>query len=140
MTTATRRAGGAAGLLTALALAAGCGPGSGTGEVTGTVKVDGQLAPPGSSITFIPSDGKSPTAGALIENGKYTTRVPVGPAKVQIRAPKTIARPKAAKQEGPGAGSELVEESLPAKYNDNTTLSYDVQSGTQTKDWDLKTR
>ena len=136
----TRRAGWAAGLLTALALVAGCGPGAGTGEVTGTVKVDGQPAPPGSSITFIPTDGKSPTAGAVIEDGKYTTRVPVGPAKVQVRAPKTIAKPKAGKQEGPGAGSELVEESLPAKYNDNTALTYDVKPGTQTKDWDLKTR
>jgi hypothetical protein len=135
----TRRVGWTAGLLTALALAVGCGP-AGTGEVTGTVKVDGQPAPLGSSITFIPADGKSPTAGALIEDGKYTTRVPVGPSKVQIRAPKTVAKPKAAKQEGPGADADLVEESLPAKYNDNTTLTYDVKPGTQTKDWDLKTR
>jgi hypothetical protein len=136
----TRRAAWPAGLLTALALAAGCGPGADTGEVTGTVRVDGQPAPPGSSITFVPADGKSPTAGALIENGRYTTRVPVGPAKVEVRAPKTIARPKAAKQEGPGADADRVEESLPAKYNDNTTLTHDVKPGTNTKDWDLKTR
>jgi hypothetical protein len=140
MARTTGRAGWAAGLLTALALAAGCGPGPGTGEVSGTVMVDGQPAPPGSSITFVPADGKSPTAGALIENGKYTTRVPVGPAKVQVRAPKTVAKPKAGKQAGPGADADLVEESLPAKYNDNTTLTYDVKPGTNTKDWDLKTR
>ena len=135
----TRRAGLAAGLLSALALAAGCGPGAGTGEVSGTVTVDGRPAPPGSSITFVPADGKGPTAGALIEDGKYTARVPVGPSKVQVRAPKTVAR-KAGKQAGPGAGSDLVEESLPAKYNDSTTLTYDVKPGAQTKDWDLKTR
>lgn len=135
----TGRAGLAAGLLTALALAAGCGQGAATGEVTGTVWVDGQPAPPGSSITFVPTDGKGPTAGALIENGKYTTRVPVGPAKVEVRAPKTAARPKAGKQEGPGADADRVEESLPAKYNDSTTLTYDVKPGTQTKNWDLKT-
>jgi hypothetical protein len=133
MSMMTRRAGGAAGLLTALALAAGCGQGAATGEVSGTVRVDGQPAPPGSSITFVPADGKSPTAGALIENGKYTTRVPVGPAKVQIRAPKTAARLKAARQAGPGAEGDLVEESLPAKYNDNTTLTYDVKAGANTK-------
>jgi hypothetical protein len=140
MARTTRRAGWAAGLLTALALAAGCGQGSGTGEVSGTVRVDGELAPPGSSITFVPADGKSPTAGALIKDGKYTTRVPIGPAKVQVRAPKTIAKPKAAKQQGPGADADLVEESLPAKYNDNTTLTFDVKPGANTKDWDLKTR
>jgi hypothetical protein len=140
MSRTTGRAGRAAGLLTALALAAGCGQGPGTGEVRGTVTVDGQPAPPGSSITFVPADGKAPTAGALIENGKYTARVPVGPAKVQVRAPKTVAKPKAGKQEGPGAEGDLVEESLPAKYNDSTTLTYDVKPGTNTKDWDLKTR
>jgi len=136
----TGRAGWAAGLLSALALAAGCGPGPGTGEVSGTVTVDGQPAPPGSSITFVPADGKAPTAGALIEDGRYTARVPVGPAKVQVRAPKSIAKRKAGKREGPGAEGDLVEESLPAKYNDSTTLTYDVKPGTNTKDWDLKTR
>jgi hypothetical protein len=140
MSRTTGRAGWAAGLLTALALAAGCGPGSGTGEVSGTVRVDGELAPPGSSITFVPSDGKSPTAGALIQDGKYTTRVAVGPAKVQVRAPKTVAKSKAAKQAGPGAEADLVEESLPARYNDDTTLTFDVKPGTNTKDWELKTR
>jgi hypothetical protein len=34
----------------------------------------------------------------------------------------------------------LVEESLPAQYNDRTTLTYDVKPGRHTKDWDLKTR
>jgi hypothetical protein len=123
-----------------LALVAGCGQGSATGEVSGTVRVDGEQAPTGSSITFVPADGKSPTAGALIQDGKYTTRVAVGPAKVQIRAPKTIAKSKAAKQAGPGAEGDRVEESLPAKYNDDTTLTYDVKPGTNSKDWDLKTR
>ena len=138
MARTTGRAGWAAGLLSALA--AGCGPGSGTGEVSGAVTVDGQPAPPGSSITFVPADGKGPTAGALIENGKYTARVPVGPSKVQVRAPKAMPRSKAGKREGPGAETDWVEESLPAKYNDSTTLTYDVKPGAQTKDWDLKTR
>jgi hypothetical protein len=137
MQTTTRWAGGAAGLLAALALAAGCG-GSATGEVTGTVTVDGKTPAPGSSITFFPSDGKSPVAGCLIEDGKYTTRVPVGKAKVEIRVPRIIAKSRA--KEGPGADADLLQESLPAKYNDKTELTFDVKSGRNPKDWDLKSR
>src|SRR5207245_2545750 len=48
-----RQAGWAMGFLTALALMVGCSQGPATGEVTGTVTVDGQMAPAGSSITFI---------------------------------------------------------------------------------------
>ena len=93
----------------------------------------------GSSITFIPTDGKSPTAGSPVENGKYTARVPVGTAKVEIRVPRTVGKPKAAKA-GPGAEGDLVEESLPAKYNDNTELRMEVKSGQNNKDWDLKSK
>ena len=66
----TRRLVGAAGLLAALLPLAGCGGDSQVGEVTGTVTVDGQTPPPGSSITFVPTDGKSPTAGPFMEKIK----------------------------------------------------------------------
>jgi len=138
--TTTRRAGWPAGLLIALGLAAGCGSGRGTGEVTGTVTVDGQTPPAGSSITFIPTDGQSQTAGSLIDNGKYTARgVPVGSTKVQIRVPRTAGKPTGAAA-GPGAQGGLIEESLPARYNDNTELTLDVKRGKNEKNWDLKTR
>jgi hypothetical protein len=135
--TTTRRGGWAAALLTTLALAVGC-DGSKTAEVTGTVTVDGQTPMAGSSISFIPADGKSPTAGSLIENGKYTAKVPVGTAKVQIRAPRPIG--KRGQKEGPGAEGEIVEESLPAKYNDQTELTFDVKPGRNEKNWDLSTK
>ncbi|MCI0463211.1 MAG: hypothetical protein L0Z62_40205 [Gemmataceae bacterium] len=138
MQTTTRRIAGVAGLLAVLALAAGCSSGPATGDVTGTVTVDGKTPPSGSSITFIPTDGKSPTAGSLIEEGKYTARVPVGTAKVEIRVPRVIGKSKA--REGPGAGGDLVEESLPARYNDNTELKLDVKSGRNEKNWDLKSK
>ena len=135
--TTTRRAGWAAGLLTALALAAGCG-GPATGEVDGSVTVDGQTPPPGSSITFVPRDGKAPTAGALLKDGRYAARVPVGPAKVEIRVPRVLG--KKAAREGPGAKGDRVEESLPARYNDKTELTLDVRPGKNEKSWDLKTK
>ena len=122
--------------LTVLALV-GCGDdGPTTGEVTGTVTVNGQTPADGSSITFIPADGKSPTAGALIEDGKYTVRVPVGTAKVEIRVPRPVAKP-GRKTEGPGPGGDVIEESLPAKYNDQTELTFEVKKGKNEKNWDL---
>jgi hypothetical protein len=135
-----RRAGWAAGLLTALALAAGCG-GPATGEVTGTVTVDGKTPPEGSSITLIPTDGKSRTVGDQnFIDGKYTVRdVPVGTYKVEIRVPRPVTRPKAAK-EGPGAEGDQIEESLPDKYNNQSELRLDVHSGKNEKDWPLKTK
>jgi hypothetical protein len=126
----------AAGLLVTFALAAGCGDASGTGEVSGTVSVDGQPPPQGSSITFFPMDGKSPTAGGPIEDGKYTVRVPVGMAKIEIRAPRPVRRPKEPK-EGPGPQGNLVEESLPPKYNDETELRLDVHPGNNPKNFEL---
>ena len=127
------------GVLTLLALATGCSDELATGEVSGTVKVNGQVPAVGSSITFIPSDGKSPTAGAVLEEGKYSVRVPVGTARVEIRVPRPIAkaRPKAGPGAGPGAEGGYIEESLPAKYNDKSELSFEVKKGSNEKDWDL---
>src|SRR5205085_1648017 len=108
-----------------------------TGLVTGTVKVNGQTPAAGSSITFIPADGKSPTTGAVLDEGRYSVRVPVGTAKVEIRVPRPVAK-KGPKIEGPGSEGGLIEESLPAKYNDQTELSIDVKSGKNQKDWELQ--
>jgi hypothetical protein len=134
-----RQAGWTVGLLTALALAAGCGGGSDTGEVTGTVKVDGKAPPPGSSITFFPMDGKSPTAGGAIEDGKYSVRVPVGMAKIELRVPRPVSRSKDGKS-GPGPQGDLVEESLAPRYNDESELRFDVRPGKNSQDFDLRSK
>ncbi|HKB04588.1 MAG TPA: hypothetical protein VKD90_20360 [Gemmataceae bacterium] len=115
----------------------GCGDdGPTTAEVTGTVSVNGQTPAAGSSITFIPADGKSQTTGALIEDGKYAVRVPVGTAKVEIRVPRPVAKP-GRKTEGPGPGGDIIEESLPPRYNDETELTFEVKKGKNEKNWDL---
>lgn len=139
-TTSKRIAAFAVGLLAV----AGCSDGPATGTVTGTVSVDGGGVPAeGSSINFVPADGKSPTAGAQIVNGKYSVTVPVGNAKVEIRVPRPLggkAKPAAPKA-GPGAGAGgYIEESLPAEYNDATTLTFDVKAGSQEKNWDVKAK
>jgi hypothetical protein len=122
--------------LVVLASLSGCDDGPRTAEVTGTVKVAGQIPPAGSSITFIPTDGKSQTAGAMLQDGRYSVRVPVGMTKVEIRVPRPVARP-GPKVQGPGSEGGLIEESLPAKYNDETELTFEVKPGKNEKDWDL---
>jgi hypothetical protein len=137
----TRCAAGAAGLLAALLTVVGCGGGK-TGEVTGTVTVDGKAAPTGSSIRFVPADGDSSGAGAMIEDGRYTaTKVPVGTAKVQIRVPKFAAE-KAGRPgpRGPGGGQIVEGDLLPPKYNDRTELTFDVKPGNNEKDWELSSK
>lgn len=141
MTTNPRGLAAAAGLLVALLALAGCDSGPKTGEVTGTVTVDGQVPADGSSITFIPADGKSPSAGATLEGGKYKVQVPVGQAKVEIRVPRPLKNPKTKPVEGPGPGGPAnIEESLPVKYNDKTELTFDVKSGAQEKNWEASAK
>jgi hypothetical protein len=139
----------AAALIAALGVLAGCtSDGPPVGHVSGQVTVDGQVAVEGSSIDFIPTDGKSPTAGDRIEAGQYAADVPVGRAKVSIRVPRPLAGsapatagpgPGGPSPGGPGGGG-LIEESLPPKYNDATELTIDVQPGKNVKDWDLTTK
>ena len=119
---------------------AGCQQGPPMGEVSGTVTIDGEAPPEGSSITFMPEGGGKPTAGALInEDGSYKVSVPIGMTKVEIRASREMKR-RGPKREGPGAeapGGGLIVEILPPKYNNETELTYDVKEGEQEKDWEI---
>jgi hypothetical protein len=110
-----------------------------TGIVTGTVTVDGSPASEGSSIAFFPIDGKSSTAGAEIIDGKYEATVPLGQVKVEIRVPKVVGQRKL--YDTPDSPIKLVmDESLPAKYNDASELTLDVQPGENEQDYDLTTK
>ena len=136
--TTTRRVGWSVSLFAVLAVAAGCGDtGPATADVSGTVTVDGKPPPAGSSISFVPADGKAGTSGCLIENGRYSTRAAVGQARVEIRAPRAVGKPRKT-EDGPGGEGQIVEESLPEKYNSNTELTFDVKPGKNEKNWDLK--
>jgi len=136
-------------VLAALGPLGGCSSsGPAVGHVSGKVTVDGQVPADGSSITFLPAEGKSPTAGDMIEAGAYAADVAVGPAKVEIRVPRPVAGSSpAAAGPGPGGpgssgpgGGGLIEESLPPKYNDATELTIDVKAGKNVKDWELSTK
>ena len=126
-----------AGFLVAALTLAGCG-GDGTAEVTGNVTVDGTPIEAG-AIRFVPVDGKSPTAGAEIKQGRYAARVPVGPAKVGISMSKVVGKKKLyATPNSPEM--PITAEALPPKYNEKTELTFDVQPGRNEKDFALTTK
>src|SRR5690349_13504580 len=111
-----RAIGSVAAFLAAAALVAGCGGGEQFGEVSGTVSYDGKPVEDG-AITFVPDKG--PTAGGGIKDGKYSAKVPVGPAKVSISAGKVVGQKKL--YNTPDSPSQPVTaEYLPAKYNEKT--------------------
>lgn len=112
----------------------GCGGGDST--VTGVVKVDDKELEKG-TITFTPADGKSKVTGGSIENGHYSVRVPQGKMKVSISAPKVIGK-KAVYATPNSPVMPVTAEDLPARYNEKTELEFDVQAGTNSKDWELK--
>jgi hypothetical protein len=121
----------------AVCLFAGCAEPT-TGVVTGAITVDGAPAKSG-RIAFFPVDGKSPIAGAEIKEGQYTTEVTLGTAKVEIRVPKITGQKKL--YDTPDSPVQpIMEESLPAKYNDTTELTLDVKPGENRKDYDLATK
>ena len=128
--------------LLALIAGVGCSGGSDTGTVIGTVTVDGNVPAEGSSIDFISTGGGASTAGGLIEQGKYSVKVPVGATKVEIRIPRPQGgAARVAPKGGPGSEKGVggpIEESLPPEYNEKSTLTFEVKSGTNEKNWDVK--
>ena len=124
-------------LLLAVAFSLGCGN-SNEAIISGTVLIDGN--PPASgSIAFIPVDGKSKTAGGVITDGKYSTTVPLGTAKVEIRSSKVVGQQNLYNTPDSPVQNVLAEV-LPAKYNDETELEVTVEKGKTTFDFDLETK
>ena len=132
----SKRPAWAGGVLLALLALAGCG--ARESRVSGSVTLNGQPVETG-AITFVPVDGKTPTAGGEIKDGRYSVKVPVGTMKVSISAPKVVGKkkiyPTPQSPEMP-----ITKEALPARYNDQTELRLDVKPGANQKDWDLQSK
>jgi hypothetical protein len=122
--------------LFALALAGGCG-GESVSTVHGKVTLDGEPVN-GGNIMFLPTGG-SRKAAAAIEQGAYalatTDALPPGEYRVEIRWPKPTGRkiPSA----DPGMQADETKEVVPAKYNENSTLTVEIGGGDVEKDFAL---
>jgi hypothetical protein len=107
--------------------AAGCGRTDGVlrVRVQGEVTLNGNPLRQG-AVNFMPADGKGPTAGAEIKEGRYTAEVPLGPKLVQINSPKVVGQ-KAAYEGAPESPMmDVVEEEIPPRFNVQTILKADV--------------
>ncbi|MFM8272040.1 MAG: hypothetical protein ACKODX_06855 [Gemmata sp.] len=137
--------------IAALALGAalsapGCSD-SPTATVTGAVSYDGKPVKSG-HVTFTPTDGKGPTAGALITDGKYTaTNVPPGPKTVKVEANSGEAPSVQTSADGErvarelkgkyGADGVIRTDSVPPDAEGNNR-EHEVKAGPQTLDLNLK--
>ena len=125
-------------LAAALLMAAGCSGTPTKGDVAGTVTIDGVPAEQG-AITFSPVDGQSATAGGTIEQGRYAAQVSPGKMKVEIRVAKVVGQRKLY-DTADSPMAPIMEEVLPAKYNDATELVVEVQLGENEHNFDLTTK
>lgn len=131
-------------LVAALLSTIGCTgspPGPPRGSVSGKVTFDDQPLSEG-VITFIPTgDTKGAPTGTTITNGAYdidTERGPsVGTHRVEIVANRKTGKTLPAV---PPATADIneVEQFLPTRYNTKSELTANIQSGSNSADFELK--
>jgi hypothetical protein len=114
---------------------AGCGRDAEMGGVTGTVKLDGKPVE-NARLEFHPKAGnKPPSYGMTDENGYYSmdfsdSRAGVFLGEVTVQ----IWTDDFTKIDGQAVEGEV----FPSRYNSNSELTRDVQDGSNTFDFDLK--
>lgn len=122
-------------------LVTGCG-GSGEGmSVKGKVSLDGQAVDAG-SIVFLPSGGAGSKASAAIEQGQYTVPPEEGLKPGTYRVELSWFKPTGRKIESsdPGIMMDETREAFPAKFNTHSTLTAEITSGENVKDFELSSK
>lgn len=124
----------------------GCGGGSGgLLPVKGTVTLDDKpLA--GATVTFQPLEaGGSPSYGQTDASGSYTLEFAAGkpgamPGKHQVRISKSVDDGVSTEKspEVKGKTRRVARETVPAKYNRETTLEVTVEEGKKVYNFDLE--
>lgn len=126
----------------------GCGPENPLGRraIDGHITLDGSPLASG-HIQFVPQDAGGVSSGAIIAQGSYKLEAPKGlpPGKyyVQIFSPRKEAKadPLVQQTDEPPGPFQPATETIPARYNRDTTLAADVPpSGSTTFDFDLKSK
>jgi hypothetical protein len=127
----------------AVALCLGCGKGDGLNRasVEGKVSLDGAPVEQG-SITFVPASGtKGPTAGGMVEKGRYSISAAKGPVvgqySVEIHAPRKSGKKVQAPMAPAGTMTDATVDAAPAQYNSKSTLKKEVKAGRNEIDFDM---
>lgn len=113
----------------------GCGGNPNLGKVSGTIHLDGKPLP-NAMITFTPAEGGATSFGKSDESGHYRMTFSdsqmgawIGVNKVEIRTGDVLP-------DNSGRTPELV----PAVYNAKSTLTADVQQGSNNIDFELDSK
>ncbi len=103
-----------------------------TSEITGTVTMEGSPLESGQIQFTSPEDvSNGSEAFAEISGGTYTAMVTPGTKKVLIRSPQPVGQPDE-------TGLVATKETIPAEYNQRTTLTAEIPPGDGKVDFDLK--
>lgn len=107
-------------------------------EITGTVTLDGQPLESG-KITIEATDGRGGVEGGSIENGQYTVLTTPGSKAVKINAPKVVGQKKTYNT-ADSPTTDVVTESIPKKYNQETELKVEVSESSTQHDFALESK
>src|SRR5262245_59125792 len=124
--------------MAAVLLPPGCS-GPPYGDVRGEVTLDGQPVREG-VVQFTPVDGSTPTAEALITEGKFSVRVPVTKHRVSISAPKVPPGSSSSPNSKPIDSTWAAEQLIPARYNSRSELTAEVTKGVNDIPFHLKSQ
>jgi hypothetical protein len=123
--------------LVLLTLTAGCGKGSPTVAVRGKVTLDGEPLATG-TISFVPSDGATASAGGPIKDGTYNVAMPPGKKRVQISATKVVGKRQVYQGDPKSPIVDEVRELIPPQYNASSALTVEVDKTRCEHDFKLK--
>jgi hypothetical protein len=113
-------------------------------EVSGTVRLDG-LAIEEGAIQFIPVEGTTgPSAGGVIKDGHYhiaqSKGVTIGKNRVELRAFRKTGRKVSDPTGPPGSITDERVQAFPPEYNERGTVIREVRAGSNTIDFDVRTK
>jgi hypothetical protein len=114
----------------------GCGSGKHV-ELSGAVTYEGQPVQRG-NISFLSSDGKGPTAAAIIAEGKYAVKILPGSYDVRIEGSKVVGEQLMHANNPASPKVPILEPLIPAEYNEKSTLKAEILGSTRVLDFQLK--
>lgn len=119
---------------------AGCGGGGGDrpslGRVSGLVTLDNSPVE-GAEVQFLPVDGGRPSTGITDAQGRYTLQYTENSSGAVIGQHSVSITTGGYRQQPDGTTTESPER-IPARYNTETTLTQDVQSGSNEINFELE--